>query len=118
MPEEEQTQCWQVVYVMESYFTTTRARLLGTYRTEQEANEAAEKEKAEHPDLGEVNEYRRSYIEVRRSSLTEGTCWIPQAVWLVWCCTTKGFVASQGAAGRVHLGSTCRREGSTACGVC
>ena len=42
-----------------------------------------------------VDEYRRSYIEVECSSLPEGTCWIPQDVWLVWCCSIKGFVASQ-----------------------
>ena len=88
MPE---TQCWEVEYVMESYFYD-KDRLLGTYRTEQEANEAAEKAKAKYPDLGVVNEFTRSYIEVRRSSLLEGTCWIPQAVWLVWCCTEKGYV--------------------------
>ena len=93
MPEEEQTQCWKVEYVMESYFYDDD-RLLGTYQTEQEANEAAERAKATYPDLGVVNN-RRSYIEVRRSSLPEGTCWIPQAVWLLWCCTTKGYVATE-----------------------
>ena len=91
MPEDELIQCWNVVYVRESYYYD-ESDVLGTYRTEKEANEAAEKEKAKRPNLGEVHEYRRSYIEVERDSLTEGTCWLPQAVWLVWCCTTKGFV--------------------------
>ena len=76
MPEEEQTQCWNVVYVKESYFDP-ESLLVGTYRTEKEANEAAEREKVEWPDLGVVDEYNRSYIEVRRDRLTDGTCWIP-----------------------------------------
>ena len=78
MGKEQGNKVWRVGYVEDSYFYHD-GMLLGIYRTEEEANEAAEKAKVEFAEeLEESSEIQCNYIQITSGTLDDQLCWKPR----------------------------------------